>query len=87
MGFACSEQSTTPDFLTSLTSPAERRARPGFENSVPKTPKEFAARWKSSDTYAQLQKQLAAYESSYPIKGEHYQQFLAARRALQSKKL
>jgi ATP-binding cassette subfamily G (WHITE) protein 2 (PDR) len=87
MGFHCPEQSTTPDFLTSLTSPAERRARAGFEKMVPKTPKEFVARWKSSENYAQLQRELDEYESRYRVKGEHYQEFLAARRAQQSNKV
>ncbi|EEB87302.1 hypothetical protein MPER_15408, partial [Moniliophthora perniciosa FA553] len=38
MGFECPERQTTADFLTSLTNPAERRARPGFEHKVPRTP-------------------------------------------------
>jgi hypothetical protein len=37
-----SERQTTADFLTSLTSPAERIVKPGFENMVPRTPDEFA---------------------------------------------
>jgi ATP-binding cassette subfamily G (WHITE) protein 2 (PDR) len=83
----CPEQSTTPDFLTSLTSPAERRARPGFEQLVPKTPKEFVARWKSSDNYAKLQMELEKYEAKHPVKGQHFRKFLASRRAQQSKKV
>ncbi len=86
MGFDCPEQATTPDFLTSLTSPAERHARPGWEGRVPKTPKEFAAAWKASETYAQLQRDLEAYDSKYPFQGPQYEEFLASRRAQQSKK-
>lgn len=38
MGFFCPARQTTPDFLTSLTSPKERQARAGFEKQVPRTP-------------------------------------------------
>lgn len=41
MGFDCPERQTIPDFLTSLTSVNERKARPGFEHKVPTTPDEF----------------------------------------------
>ncbi|KLT39406.1 putative xenobiotic-transporting ATPase [Cutaneotrichosporon oleaginosum] len=85
MGFYCPEQQTTPDFLTSLTSPSERRARSGFEGKVPVTPREFAQRWKASPEYAALQAEIQAYNAKYPIGGETYNQFLASRRAQQSK--
>lgn len=85
MGFFCPEQQTTPDFLTSLTAPGERRAREGFESKVPQTPKEFAARWRESSTYATLQQQITEFDTKYPTNGEHYEKFLASRRAQQSK--
>ncbi|KAI5960963.1 CDR1 [Candida pseudojiufengensis] len=53
-GWECPQRQTTADFLTSLTNPAERQPRPGFENSVPRTPEEFEARWKNSPEYAAL---------------------------------
>ncbi|RYP53146.1 hypothetical protein DL768_001820 [Monosporascus sp. mg162] len=34
-GFHCPDRQTVPDFLTPMTSPHERRARPGFEDIVP----------------------------------------------------
>ena len=46
MGFECPERQTTADFLTSLTSPQERRVRPGFEGRVPETPDQFVTAWK-----------------------------------------
>ncbi|TXT15780.1 hypothetical protein VHUM_00283 [Vanrija humicola] len=85
MGFFCPEQQTTPDFLTSLTAPNERRAREGFENKVPQTPREFANRWRESSTYAALQKQIKDFDTRYPLNGEHYDAFLASRREQQSK--
>ncbi|WVQ84194.1 hypothetical protein IAT38_006345 [Cryptococcus sp. DSM 104549] len=85
MGFFCPEQQTVPDFLTSLTSPSERQAAEGFEGRVPSTPQEFAAAWKASPEYARLQDDIAAFQQRYPVHGEQYDQFLASRRAQQSK--
>lgn len=48
MGFDCPDRQTTADFLTSLTSPTERVVCPGVEHCVPRTPDEFAERWKAS---------------------------------------
>ncbi|KAJ5581724.1 hypothetical protein N7535_000344 [Penicillium sp. DV-2018c] len=85
MGFHCPERQTTADFLTSLTSPAERVVRAGFENMVPRTPDEFAAAWKKSDAYKQLLKEIAEYEEEFPIGGESLQKFVESRKAMQSK--
>ncbi|KAF5684748.1 putative ABC1 transport, partial [Fusarium denticulatum] len=37
LGFECPDRQTTPDFLTSMTSPQERRVRSGFESTAPRT--------------------------------------------------
>ncbi|KAK5807241.1 hypothetical protein VI817_001499 [Penicillium citrinum] len=42
LGYICPGRQTTADFLTSLTTPAERIVQPGFENRVPQTSEEFA---------------------------------------------
>ncbi|OQE13583.1 hypothetical protein PENFLA_c046G04191 [Penicillium flavigenum] len=60
MGFHCPYRQTTADFLTSLTSPSERLVRPGFEDSVPRTPDEFAARWKDSPERKQVLAEIEA---------------------------
>ncbi|WWC86557.1 uncharacterized protein L201_001434 [Kwoniella dendrophila CBS 6074] len=86
MGFHCPEQQTTPDFLTSLTSPSERQAQTGFENSVPKSPKEFVQRWKQSEEYQALKAEIASFNQRHPTGGERYDEFLASRRAQQSKR-
>ncbi|KAK8866202.1 hypothetical protein IAR55_001353 [Kwoniella newhampshirensis] len=86
MGFDCPAQQTTPDFLTSLTSPSERKAKPGFESRVPNTPKEFAQRWKQSAAYANLQKEIALFNRQHPVHGERYEEFMMSRRAQQSKR-
>ena len=87
IGFQCPEQQTVPDFLTSLTSPSERKARPGFERRVPQTPTEFAAVWKKSTEYAALQKEIESFGQRHPLGGERREQFLQSRRAQQSKHL
>lgn len=45
LGFAKDNRATTPDFLTSLTSPAERIVRQGFEGQTPRSLEEFVAAW------------------------------------------
>ncbi|MCJ1461610.1 hypothetical protein MMC07_000207 [Pseudocyphellaria aurata] len=85
MGFHCTERATTGDFLTSLTNPAERVVREGFENRVPRTPDEFAAAWQASEDRARLMQEIEAFEHEYPIGGEHLQTFTRSRKAQQAK--
>lgn len=85
MGFDCPDRQTDADFLTSMTSPLERIVRPGFEDRVPRTPDEFAQRWKDSKDRADLMQQIEAYEQKYPIGGEQLQKFKESRRAQQAK--
>ena len=51
LGLHCPERETTADFLTSVTDPAQRRFRPGFEASAPKTAEEFERVFKNSRNY------------------------------------
>ncbi|OQE34548.1 hypothetical protein PENCOP_c017G05487 [Penicillium coprophilum] len=85
LGYECPERQTTADFLTSITSAAERVVRSGFEGRVPRTPDEFAAAWKGSETRAKLLLEIKEYEANYPIKGSSYDAFVDARRAIQDK--
>jgi DNA-binding ferritin-like protein (Dps family) len=86
MGFDPPERQTTPDFLTSLTSPQERKARAGFENRVPRTPDEFVQRWKASETYRRLIAEIEEYNNQYPVGGEALELFKQSRRAQQAKR-
>ncbi|KAF2258149.1 putative multidrug resistance ABC transporter [Lojkania enalia] len=86
MGFECPDRQTDADFLTSMTSPLERIVRPGFEDRVPRTPEEFAQRWKDSQEMAELLQQIEAYEQKYPVGGEHLEKFKESRRAQQAKR-
>ncbi|KAL4812296.1 ABC-2 type transporter-domain-containing protein [Aspergillus spinulosporus] len=66
LGFFAPPRQTIPDFLTSMTSAEERRVRPGFEESAPRSPDEFAERWRLSDERRRLLDELASYEQKHP---------------------
>ncbi|KAJ6157497.1 hypothetical protein N7470_005089 [Penicillium chermesinum] len=66
-GWECPPRQTTGDFLTSITNPSERRAKPGFESRVPRTAEDFEQAWLNSADYQQLQTEIAEYESQYPV--------------------
>ncbi|KAM5380089.1 hypothetical protein ACJZ2D_003736 [Fusarium nematophilum] len=66
LGFECPERQTTADFLTSMTSPRERRIQTGFESTAPYTAEDFAVRWKASPERAALSAKLSAYEDVHP---------------------
>lgn len=85
LGFECPARQTTPDFLTSMTSPQERIVRPGYEEKAPRTPDEFAAAWLNSAAYERLQAEIERYKQDHPIDGEDAAKFRAQRRAQQSK--
>ncbi|KAI1388115.1 ABC-2 type transporter-domain-containing protein [Hypoxylon trugodes] len=84
LGFECPARQTTPDFLTSMTSPGERVVKPGFEGRAPRTPDEFAAAWKNSADYEALQAEIEAYKSDHPLNGPDAEAFRASRRAQQA---
>lgn len=67
MGWFCPVRQTTGDFLTSVTNPAERQARDGYANNVPRTPDEFEKYWQRSPDYAKLQQEIKAYEEEFPM--------------------
>lgn len=85
MGFDCPDRQTTADFLTSLTSPSERKARPGFENQVPRTPDEFAARWKASPERKTLLQEIADKNAQNPVGGRQLDVFNQSRAAQKAK--
>lgn len=69
IGFQRPTNSTTADFLTSLTNPAERRSR-GSVHRVPKTPDEFAAAWRQSRQYLLNSHEITQFESAHLIQKE-----------------
>ncbi|KAL2838950.1 ABC-2 type transporter-domain-containing protein [Aspergillus pseudodeflectus] len=85
MGFDCPDRQTTADFLTSLTSPTERLVREGYENRVPRTPDEFAARWKASEERQKLLEDIEAFQNEFPIGGDKLEEFNRSRAAEKAK--
>ncbi|KAB8235266.1 ABC-2 type transporter-domain-containing protein [Aspergillus alliaceus] len=70
MGWERPEKQVSPDFLTAITNPAERKARPGMEEKVPRTPKEFSDYWKRSPEYQQLRNDIGKYVQEHPPNSE-----------------
>ncbi|KAL0574983.1 Multidrug resistance protein [Marasmius crinis-equi] len=85
LGFECPPRQTTADFLTSLTNPAERKARSGFEARVPRTPDEFVKAWQESDDHKALLQQIDEFNEAYPAGGERVDQFRITRSEMQAK--
>ncbi|PYI00447.1 hypothetical protein BO78DRAFT_438663 [Aspergillus sclerotiicarbonarius CBS 121057] len=64
LGFFCPERQTTPDFLTSVTSPGDRTIRPDYTGPLHLDPDSLAEAFKRSTHYAQLQKELLEYSAA-----------------------
>ena len=85
MGWHCPEQQTVPDFLTSLSSPSERRPTAGFEGRVPTSAEEFAAVWRASPEYMALQEEISSFNQRHPVNGPQREEFEQYRRSVKSK--
>ncbi|KAG5975551.1 hypothetical protein E4U56_003494 [Claviceps arundinis] len=79
LGFECRERWTTPDFLTSVTDHHERNIREGCEDRIPRSARDFAARYKESDVYRATLADMDDFEAS--LQGR-----IEERRANQSEK-
>jgi ATP-binding cassette, subfamily G (WHITE), member 2, PDR len=84
MGYHCPERQTTADFLTSMTNPSERVARPGYERAVPRTSEEFADLWKLSLERAQLLRDITDFECKSPVNGLAQEKLKAVQKARQA---
>lgn len=84
LGFVCPEQQTTADFLTSMTSHAERIIRPGWEGKTPRSPDEFAQAWKESKARERVMSDFDDYMRAHPFDGEDLEKFAQARRMVKS---
>lgn len=69
-----------------MTSPHERHVRTGFHNLLPRTPDEFAERWRSCKQRQALVHELQVCEESHPSK-ERMAQYQKSWRAEQAKNL
>jgi ATP-binding cassette subfamily G (WHITE) protein 2 (PDR) len=64
MGFEKPPRATSADFLTSVTNPAERRIRDGYQNRVPRSAEEFNEAWRRSDITKALLDQIKIAEET-----------------------
>ena len=62
LGLHCPDRETTADFLTSVTDPAQRIYREGYEAQAPKTAEEFERAFKNSPNYQKVLADVADYE-------------------------
>jgi ATP-binding cassette subfamily G (WHITE) protein 2 (PDR) len=87
LGFECAPRQTTPDFLTSLTNPAERIICPGYEGKTPGTPDEFAAIWHGSAERAKLLREISDFDAQYPLGQPSVDRLKLSRKAIQASSL
>lgn len=64
MGYYCPPRQSTAEFLTAVTDPIGRYAKPGFEGKVPSTAEEFEEYWLKSEQYQILQREMEEYDNS-----------------------
>ena len=67
-----------------MTSSSERRIKPGFEQTVPRTAEEFAERWRESVGRKQLLADIDLYNFEHPSGGADMDNFALARQAEKS---
>ncbi|KAE8154581.1 ABC-2 type transporter-domain-containing protein [Aspergillus avenaceus] len=85
MGWQRPSRQVSGDFLTSITNPRERVARPGMEEKVPRSPTEFEAFWKRSSDYHNLKMKMMRYQHDSPAVGELEERFRQSKNAEQAK--
>lgn len=84
MGWLRESRQSSPDFLTAVTSPADRKVKPGFVARVPRSPDEFEHAWHSSNSYKTLQNEIRTLEEEALVYSAELM-FRASRRAAQAK--
>lgn len=76
MGYEPQPRQTSADFLVSVTDPAGRFPREGYEKKVPKTAEEFAEYFQRSEHFKRLQTEISAYKKERESDKEHQSRFL-----------
>jgi ATP-binding cassette subfamily G (WHITE) protein 2 (PDR) len=79
LGFECPKSQTTPDYLTSMTSPSERRIKAGYENTTPRTSDDFTRCWRESPERQILLQDIKQYNEAHPLGGKDHERFSYAR--------
>ncbi|RDW60635.1 hypothetical protein BP6252_12018 [Coleophoma cylindrospora] len=85
LGFYCHPRQTTPDFLTTVTSPTERRLRDGFHGRVPLDPDSMAETFRQSKHYKQLEQDIQSYHATQHQNGATIRAFVAESERVRSK--
>ncbi|CAK7235581.1 hypothetical protein SBRCBS47491_009341 [Sporothrix bragantina] len=85
MGWERNPQQVSPDFLTAITNPGERRPRAGMEAKVPRTSAEFAERWANSPERQAVLREIEEHTTEYPQGGESARAFHENHKAQQSR--
>ncbi|ESZ92805.1 hypothetical protein SBOR_6821 [Sclerotinia borealis F-4128] len=65
LGFECPPRQTTPDFLTAITSPDERRVKPGHTPPPPLDPPSLADAFRKSQHYQDLLGEAAKFRDKH----------------------
>lgn len=86
LGFMCPEGQSTPDFLTSMSSPGQRIPVPGSEDMVPRTPDDFVRAWIGSTERQELLGRISGYNAEHPPMSDSFQRFAEQRRLEKSRK-
>lgn len=69
-----------------MTSPSERRIKPGYENKTPRTSDDFARCWEQSADRQSLLRDIEEYKQSHPLGGRGHYQFATSRKLEKSTK-
>ncbi|RFN45159.1 ABC transporter cdr4 [Fusarium flagelliforme] len=86
MGWQRHARQTSGDFLTAITNPAQRIAKEGHENLVPRTPEEFEGYWRGSPEYASILEEIEQYQKDFCLKWEATQrEFESTRHKIKAK--
>ncbi|KAF4434587.1 putative ABC1 transport protein [Fusarium austroafricanum] len=86
MGWQRHARQTSGDFMTAITNPAQRLAKQGHEDSVPRTPAEFEQYWRDSPEYASLMTEIELYQKDFSQQSHETQkQFESIRQKLKAK--
>ncbi|KAJ3462280.1 hypothetical protein MRS44_007066 [Fusarium solani] len=86
MGWQRHARQTSGDFLTAITNPAQRIAKEGHENLVPRTAEEFEKYWHGSPEYASILEEIEQYQGDFYLNWEATQrEFESIRHKLKAK--
>jgi ATP-binding cassette subfamily G (WHITE) protein 2 (PDR) len=67
LGLNARTWSSTPDFLTSVTTPKGRLLRPGYKDQVPNTAEDYATQWGTSGARSRLRQQIRDYNAKHRL--------------------